>query len=194
MTKERVDVTMLLFKRVCMYKKLKYLLLTVFIFGIGFFYLATLFDNSRELNTPCPFCDSHIVNHQKFYEDDLVIALCTHKPIVSNHFLVIPKRHVERLEMLLPEEMARIHEVIGKVNEASKQVFHTSPYFVHQKNGREVGQSVPHVHFHYIAIPPGDDSYIKFFINMIKAQIKGPLSSKELHDITEKMKVAMDST
>jgi len=177
-----------------MHKKLLYSLFIIIICStiFSFFYIVNSFTSSLDADTPCAFCNQQIVRQQKFYEDDLVIALCTHKPIVPSHFLVIPKRHVERLEMLSSEEISRIHQVIGKVNQASQQVFQTSSYFIHQKNGREVGQSVPHVHFHLIAKPTGDDSHLKFLINMIMAHLKSPMSLEELQNITEKMKVSID--
>ena len=179
-----------------MQKKFKYSIIIAFIciMSLFFFYLVNSFKSSLNTNTPCAFCNRQIINCQKFYEDDLVIALCTHKPIVPSHFLIIPKRHVEKLEMLSSEEVASIHRVIGKVNEASQKVFHTSPYFIHQKNGPEVGQSVPHVHFHFIAKSKGDDSHLKFFFKTILAHLKKPLSSEKLQDVTEQMKSAMHSS
>lgn len=176
-------------------KKLLYSCLIAVIFGgfFSFFYIINSFTSSLNTNTPCAFCDHQIVNRQKFYEDDLVVALCTHKPIVPSHFLVIPKRHVERLEMLSKEEISRIHQVITKVNQASKQLFQTSSYFIHQKNGQEVGQSVPHVHFHFIAKSAGDSSHLKFLINMIIANLKSPISLQEQQNVTKKMKAFMES-
>lgn len=150
-----------------------------------------LFLTGHAQEASCPFCDPQIVNRQKFYEDDVVLALYTHKPIVKSHFLIIPKRHVERLDRLSPEEIAHIHQVIHKVNLASEQVFHTSAYFIHQKNGKEAGQSVPHLHFHLIAKEAGDDSSMKFLMKMVLADLSGPISSQEIQEVTENMKAAI---
>ncbi len=140
----------------------------------------------------CPFCDEQVINRQKFYEDQLVMVLCTHKPIVPSHFLIIPKRHVERLEMLTLEELTHIHQVIDKLCQASQRVFKTSPYLIHQKNGREVGQSVPHIHFHFIAKRSGDDSIFAFLIKILSANLRGPISSKQMYKVIEKMRPAME--
>ncbi|MGD2169482.1 MAG: HIT family protein [Chlamydiota bacterium] len=157
--------------------------------GVIFFYLQFAKVSS---DTPCAFCDKEILSRQKFYEDDVVIALYTHKPIVPSHFLIIPKRHVERLEMLSQEEILHIHQVIQKVNGASNKVFHTSAYLIHQKNGSEMGQSVPHVHFHLIAKQSKDSSSFKFFVNMIIANVCSPISSEAMQQVTDEMKMAMD--
>ncbi len=176
-----------------MYKRLLFFIIAVCSLAFAFFYLVQSFTSSLSTETPCAFCNYKILNRQKFYEDDLVIALYTHKPIVPSHFLILPKRHVERLEKISPEEMSRIHQVMVKIQQASQQVFQTSPYLIHQKNGREVGQSVPHVHFHLIAKSPGDTSLAKFIINLLLAHLKNPIPLKEMQNITEKMKMAMET-
>ena len=176
-----------------MRKKVLYPFLILTCVSVMIFFIDHSYKSTLGVHTPCAFCNQQIVNRQKFYEDDLVIALCTHKPIVPSHFLIIPKRHVERLELLSPEEVSRIYQVIEKVNRASKQALKTSSYFIHQKNGREVGQTVPHVHFHFIAKPAGDDSHLKFFTNMILSHLKGPKSSNELSAVLKKMQASMES-
>lgn len=145
------------------------------------------------VNNYCAFCDSNVLARQKFYEDDLVIALYTHKPIFPGHCLIIPKRHVPRFELLSDEEAMQIHLVIKKVNQAVQQAFSTNSYLILQKNGYEVGQTVPHVHFHYIPRRDGDDSSLKFIFRMYWVNINGPLSSNELEDVVLKMRTAMAS-
>lgn len=140
----------------------------------------------------CPFCNPSILEHQKFYEDDLVLALYTHKPIMQGHCLIIPKRHVERFEMLSDEEDAQICRVIKKVDQAVTVAFETSSYLILQKNGHEVGQTVPHVHFHYIPRKAGDDSVLKFLFRMLLVNVQSPIQSAEMEQMVGKMKIAMD--
>lgn len=139
----------------------------------------------------CAFCDSQVLERQTFYEDDLVIALYTHKPVLPSHFLIVPKRHVERFEALSDEELVQMGCVIRKVHAASSKVFGTSSYLLLQKNGIEVGQSVPHVHFHYIARKDGDCSFLKFFYKMFMATYKSPLSFDQIQVVLKQMKEAM---
>ena len=143
---------------------------------------------ARIIEGTCPFCSDQVLRRQTFYEDDLVLALYTHKPIYPGHCLVIPKRHVERFEMLEDEEIAAIGKVIKKVNQAVERVFQTSAYLIWQKNGPEVGQSVPHVHFHYIPRKKGDDSTLAFLFNMFWANAKDPISEQEMEKIVSLLK------
>ena len=136
----------------------------------------------------CPFCAQDILGNQVFCEDSLVYGLYTHRPVVPAHFLVIPKRHVERLEELTQEELLQIHALLNKIHNLSQKVFGTEPYFIHQKNGKEVGQSVPHLHFHYIGKLSGDSSTLKFFYNILRSLIQAPLSEQEMHQITSVLK------
>ncbi len=170
-------------------KKLLFCALAILILGSLFFSSSS----KNFFEEPCPFCDPIILQKQKFYEDESTVALCSYKPIVPSHFLVIPKRHVERLEELKPKEILKIHEVIQKVHLASKKVFHTTSYLVHQKNGKEVGQSVPHVHFHVIGRCPNDSSSIKFALQMLVAFVKPPLSQEQMSKTSAKMEEAIQN-
>ncbi len=139
----------------------------------------------------CAFCDPVVLKNQKFYEDDLVLALYTYKPIMPGHCLIIPKRHVERFEMLSDVEATRICQVIKKVDQAAVKAFEISPYLLLQKNGHEVGQTVPHVHFHYIPRKAGDDSILKFIFKMFIVNAQSPIQPIEMQQAVEKMKTAM---
>jgi histidine triad (HIT) family protein len=172
-----------------MTKFLKFVLCIIFCLCLFFFFQT---DSDKEkLGRYCAFCDSQVINAQKFYEDDLVLALYTHKPIFPGHALVIPKRHVERFENLNEEEIAQIGRVIKKINNAVEKVFGTSTYLLLQKNGREAGQSVPHVHFHYIPRQTGDRSFIKFMLKMYFVNKWKPISQEEMQGNLEKMRKAI---
>ena len=165
--------------------------ISIFTFAAGAL-LYLLKTSGSSLSRPtCAFCDKTVLNRQKLYEDQFVIVMCTHQPIVSSHFLIIPKRHVERLELLTQQELIHVHQAIEKVRRASRSIFGTSAYFIHQKNGLEVGQSVPHVHFHFIGKRPGDSSTVKFVAKMVWAYLRGPISPEKMQKVVEKMGPAM---
>lgn len=138
-------------------------------------------DRSTRLTADaCPFCSEIVLDAQKFYEDELVLALVTHKPVMEGHCLIIPKRHVERFECLSEAEVARMHRVLQKLDRAAMRIFDTSSYLLLQKNGREVGQTVPHVHIHYIPRRAGDESIVKFLFNMFWVNMLKPLTLSEM--------------
>ncbi len=139
----------------------------------------------------CPFCDKTILNYQKFYEDDSIVAIYSHKPITEGHCLIIPKRHIKRFEELSTEEISKMHEAIKKVNIAVQKAFKTNSYVIMQKNGKSVGQTVSHVHMHYIPRDANDTSIIKFFINILIANIKKPLSYPSMRYLTNNLKIAI---
>jgi diadenosine tetraphosphate (Ap4A) HIT family hydrolase len=136
----------------------------------------------------CAFCDPAVLEAQAFYEDELVIALYTHKPIFPGHCLVIPRRHVERYEALSDDEMLQIGRVVRKVDAAAQRVFGVSSYLLAQKNGVEVGQSEPHIHFHYIPRQQGDDSTLKFLYNAVVAKLFPPITREEMSEQVSQLK------
>ena len=127
-------------------KKIVFIFLTVSLF-LGF---ALLFDFQRFSKAGCAFCDEKVLDAQVFYRGDGVFGVLTHKPAVPGHVLIIPERHVERFEDLTTEEVAALGEAIKKVDLAVRRTFGNEDYVLLQKNGRGAGQSVPHVHFHYL--------------------------------------------
>lgn len=139
----------------------------------------------------CAFCDPDILQRQTFYEDELVLGLYTHKPIVEGHCLIIPKRHVERFEDLTAQEITQIGEGIQKVDKAAQKIWQREAYLLLQKNGKEVGQTVFHVHFHYIPRKKGENSTLKFLFKMFWANLFSPISSSEMETRVKYLKETM---
>ena len=175
-----------------MRKFLSFLIILALIIGGVYFFSPR---PPKDLYAPgayCAFCDPKVLEAQTFYEDDLVRALYSHKPIYPGHCLIIPKRHVPRFEMLTDAEASQMMEMIKKVNGAVPQVFNTSAYLLLEKNGVEVGQTVPHVHFHYVPRKAGDDSELGFIYHMFRAAYwESPLRSNAMKDIVTELHDAM---
>jgi histidine triad (HIT) family protein len=95
------------------------------------------------------------------YEDDRVLAFNDIDPKAPTHVLLIPKRHIESLNDLQPDddqlvgELTRRAAAIAKERGVSAGGFRT----VFNTN-RDAGQSVFHIHLHllggrHLAWPPG---------------------------------------
>ncbi len=115
--------------------------------------------------------------------------LYDHKPVFPGHCLIIPNRHVERYEDLTAEERARIAEITLKVDRVVRRVFKTSAYLLTQKNGKEVGQAVPHVHMHYIPRKAGEDSMVSLCFNLFTASLFSAISDEQMQDVVAKLRM-----
>ncbi|MDO8588917.1 MAG: histidine triad nucleotide-binding protein [Armatimonadota bacterium] len=95
------------------------------------------------------------------YEDDTAAAFDDLNPRAPTHVLIIPKKHIEQLAALLPEDAALIGHIMEVANAiAAQKSIASSGYRVVVNNGRAAGQSVDHLHFHLIGgralgWPPG---------------------------------------
>jgi diadenosine tetraphosphate (Ap4A) HIT family hydrolase len=140
----------------------------------------------------CVFCNPQVLARQVLFEDKDVLVVYPYKPVVFGHILILPKRHVERLENLTPEEFLVMGKTIQKVHAHVSQVFKEKDYLILQKNGKLAGQSVPHVHFHYL---PRSDKMrdMSFALRLLFGHYFKPLPEKELAGRVETLKVAIAS-
>lgn len=149
---------------------------------IGVALLATLsLLNSSQLQAQeCSFCNQEVIARQKIYEDEHIVVLYDHKPIIRGHALVIPKRHVEQLQDVNGNEILFIHKAIGKLFEASKAAYGSTCYLILEKNGKAAGQSVPHVHFHFFPRKEGDYTDTGLLARFYFSKFYRPLDPSEI--------------
>jgi histidine triad (HIT) family protein len=95
------------------------------------------------------------------HEDHELVAIRDINPQAPLHVLIIPRRHIESLNVLTPHDdavvgsMQRVAAAIAKEHGYSDQGYRTV-----FNTGREAGQSVLHIHLHLLAgrglmWPPG---------------------------------------
>jgi histidine triad (HIT) family protein len=95
------------------------------------------------------------------YEDDLCIAIHDINPQAPVHILVIPKKHLARLgEAAVADQTLLGHLLLTAAVLAKKFGVAESGYRLVINNGRDGGESVPHLHVHLLgqrplAWPPG---------------------------------------
>ncbi len=156
--------------------------------GALFFLVGKYFKTSEG---PCVFCKQEILDKQKFYEDDLVLGLVTHKPIVPGHVLIVTKRHVEHFEQLTQEEIARIGEIVKRVHAASSRAYAASSYLLLQKNGMPAGQTVPHMHLHYIPCKGKETPGVGFLLRFIFVPMLPAISEQKMRSEVAKMQLQL---
>jgi len=74
-------------------------------------------------------------------------------PATKGNVMIVPKRHIERFEQLTAEEMQDIQREINLFSQVFTNFYGISEFVIIQKNGKNAGQSVDHIHFHMIPAP-----------------------------------------
>jgi histidine triad (HIT) family protein len=102
----------------------------------------------------CAFC--RIVARESAadieYEDEHVLAFRDIYPKAPVHLLIVPKRHIDSLATLVPEDT----ELVGRCLQAARVLGERTGYAgrgyrVSCNCGPEGGQVVYHLHFHFTA-------------------------------------------
>ncbi len=122
----------------------------------------------------CVFC--RIIRGElpavKVYESDLVVAFLDIYPINPGHTLVVPKRHVERLEELRDEEARELVQAAARLAPAIVRAVRAEGYNLIMNIGRAAGQEIEHLHLHIV--PRFSDDNCRFNCRRLK------LSQEEL--------------
>lgn len=131
--------------------------------------------------TACPFCTPKVIEKQCVFETERFWVLYCLTPATDGNLLLIPKRHMTRFEELDPQEAVELFTLIQKTQAVFKERAGFSEYLLVQKNGKNAGQSVEHVHVHAIPCPDNMDLTRVFLY-------RPPLSSEEMQEQVTKWK------
>ncbi len=107
---------------------------------------------------PCVFCKiakGDIPSH-KVYEDEVILAFLDIRPLTVGHALVIPKRHVESVSDLTPDQSGAIGRAVREVARRVRAGTGAPGATIAINDGAAAGQEVPHVHVHVVPRSPGD--------------------------------------
>ncbi|MBK7997352.1 MAG: histidine triad nucleotide-binding protein [Verrucomicrobia bacterium] len=98
---------------------------------------------------------------QIVYEDDLVLAFRDINPQAPTHALIVPKKAIPRIAEASSEDHALLGHLLLKAAEVAAKVgLNENGYRLVINNGRDGGESVPHLHCHILGgraleWPPG---------------------------------------
>jgi len=98
----------------------------------------------------CIFCKiiKGEVPNYTVYEDDDVLAFLDIFPHAKGHTVVIPKKHIERIEELDESSAGALLLAIKKITKKIDEVLHPDGYNIGWNDGKSAGQVVPHLHIH----------------------------------------------
>ena len=89
------------------------------------------------------------------YEDDLVIAFHDLRPQAPVHVLIVPKKPIPRMSEAEAGDQAVLGHLMLKAAEvAAKLGLRDSGYRLIINNGRDGGETVPHLHCHILGGRP----------------------------------------
>ncbi len=108
----------------------------------------------------CVFCD--IINKSAtsyiIYEDEEYIAFLDKYPISHGHTLVLPKKHVERVNDLTQKEFCALYARVHALNRQITSKLAATASHISINDGAAANQLVPHVHVHLIPRSQNDNA------------------------------------
>ena len=110
----------------------------------------------------CIFCmlANHEIPTNVVYEDDEMFCFKDAEPQAPVHVLLIPKKHIECIDDIKPEDAALIGRMFLKIQDIARDLGLENGYRVVSNNGADAFQTVKHLHFHILgkrkmSWPPG---------------------------------------
>jgi histidine triad (HIT) family protein len=95
----------------------------------------------------CLFCSIANGDPDKWiWHNDVAVAINDINPKTPVHVLVMPKRHVKNIDEL--EDAVLAGQLLLAVRDVAHKVGLKGAWRVRVNNGRDVGQTVDHLHFH----------------------------------------------
>jgi histidine triad (HIT) family protein len=89
------------------------------------------------------------------YEDDLVLAFRDIKPQAPTHILIVPKRPLPRVNEAQAADQALLGHLLLKAAEVARRAgLGETGYRLVINNGRDGGETVPHLHCHILGGRP----------------------------------------
>lgn len=96
------------------------------------------------------------VSNQVFLERKHTIGIVNLMPIAPLHVLLIPRNPHHRLVEIPKDELADLFDAVQDVSQVVQRLTNSPACTVAIQDGKESGQSVPHLHVHVIPRKDGD--------------------------------------
>lgn len=87
---------------------------------------------------------------EKVFENERIVAIKDIHPQAPVHLLIIPKKEIQDLQSVTPQDMPLIAEVLEVAQKLAKKFNVENGYRLITNNGSEAGQVVFHLHFHLL--------------------------------------------
>ncbi len=121
--------------------------------------------HSKKRSGGCVFCGILKANKDKkhfiFLRTEHSFAVLNIHPFNGGHALVLPRRHVDSLEKLSPQERVDLMDALIKVQDMMKKAFAPHAFNVGMNMGHVAGAGIPeHFHVHIVPRWSGDVNFM----------------------------------
>lgn len=109
------------------------------------------------MEASCIFCKivRQEVPAKLVYEDESVVAFRDINPAAPVHILIVPRRHITGVLSLTEEDEGLVGHIVSVAKKlAEENSIAEGGFRVVVNQGRDAGQSVPHIHFHLLGGRP----------------------------------------
>lgn len=116
----------------------------------------------------CSLCQQEIKN-QIVFKTKKTSVIFPNKPIFQNHLIIVPNKHVHRIDELSSTDLSDLNKIIKHIFESYSKATDCFGYNLFSNNGcPEIGQSIPHAHVHiYIRLKNETKSPFKIMNGLI---------------------------
>ena len=142
-------------------------------------------------DTPCSFCVPEVEVEQEITRLGTIRFLYPRSPIIPQHVMLVPLRHVECLDELLPQEAADVIKAYGVLKQAHFELDQCTGGNLFVNDGRVAGQHVPHVHFHVFGRAEHEEANPYSVLNNLKSETVPRLDTVEIRRRADRLKTAI---
>jgi ATP adenylyltransferase len=110
----------------------------------------------------CVFCKSSMrCDDYLIFEGKTCFVMMNRYPYISGHLMIIPQRHIGRIEDLTPEERIEIFSLLDTSIRAMKEAMNPGGFNIGMNLGKAAGAGIEeHIHFHVIPRWEGDTNFM----------------------------------
>ena len=107
----------------------------------------------RFMNQSCIFCKiiAKQIPSKIIQETDDIFVIADIAPQAPIHYLILPKKHIPNLQSVKPDDQLLLGNILLMAQKLSQTLSGNQEFKLVANNGASVGQSVFHIHFHFLA-------------------------------------------
>lgn len=105
------------------------------------------------MNQDCIFCKiiAKQIPSKPIQETDDIIVIADIAPKAPIHYLIIPKKHIKNIQSTTDADQALLGKILLMAKTLSENLSGNQEFKLIANNGASVGQSVFHLHVHFLA-------------------------------------------